>query len=64
MKKYERDGVFVASSFDFNVFTIIAKDNIDLNTRSTKVKHQIHGFTMTAMQFPDDEYDGIEQDPL
>ena len=38
LKKYEPDGVFVASSLKLNVFTIIAKDNIDLNAKSTKVK--------------------------
>ena len=62
--KYERDGVFVASSLKLNIFTIIAKDNIDMNAKSTEVKQHFHGISMTTMQFPFDEYSGIVQDPL
>ena len=45
-------------------FTIIAKDNIDLNSRSTKVKQHFHGVSMTTMQFPTADNPGIEQHVL
>ena len=50
LKKYERGGVFVANSLLLEVFTIIAKDNIDFNARSTKVSNHFHGISMTIMQ--------------
>ena len=47
-----------------NVFTIIAKDNIDLNARSTKVKDHFHGISMTQMQFLSKDVLGDVQQPL
>ena len=52
LKKYDLKGVFVASHLNFETFTIIAKDNIDLNAISTKVKKHFHGICVTTMQFP------------
>ena len=64
LKRYERDGVFVSSNLTLGTFTVIAKDNIDLNARSTKVKHHFHGISMTAMQFPSKDRPGFEQQVL
>ena len=51
-KKYDLKGVFVVSHLTFETFTIITKDNIDLNAISTKVKKHFHGISVTTMQFP------------
>lgn len=52
LKRFEHNGVFVAGHLTRNTFTIIAKDNIDLNSRSTKQKKHFHGISMSTMQFP------------
>ena len=61
MKKYKLEGVFVASYLTIETFTIIAKDNVDLNAISTKVKKHFHGITMTFMQSPSKENQGVKQ---
>ena len=64
LNRYERDGVFVAGNLRLELFTIIAKDNIDLNARSTKIKDHFHGISMTQMQFPSKANPGINQEIL
>ena len=64
LQKYEKDGVFVSGNLTRGTFTVIAKDNIDVNARSTKVKHHFHGISMTAMQFPSTKRPGFEQQVL
>ena len=49
LKKYDLEGVFVASDLTLETFTIIAKDNIDLNA---KVKKHFHGISITTIEFP------------
>ena len=49
LKKYKLEGVFVASHLTIEIFTINAKDNIDLNAISTKAKKHFHGISMTIM---------------
>ena len=61
LKKYKLEGVFVASHLNIEKFTITAEDNIDLNSISTKVKKHFHGFSMTIMQFPSRENQGVKQ---
>ena len=34
-----------------NLFTIIAKDNIDVSSESTKAEQHYHGISLTIMQF-------------
>ena len=48
--RYERDGVFTGNARK-GLFTVIAKDNIDVNSKSTKVSTHFHGISMTIMQF-------------
>ena len=61
LKKCNLEDVFVASHLTLETFTIIAKDNIDLNAISTKVKKHFHGISMTTMQFPSNENQGVKQ---
>ena len=60
VKKFDNDGVFTGNSRK-NLFTIIAKDNIDVNSKSTKVG-QHHLISMAIMQFLSNEnYNGLQQ---
>ena len=45
LKKCDLKGGFVASHLTLEKFTIIARDNIDLNARSAKVKTHFHGIS-------------------
>ena len=64
LRKYPLDGVFFFSNLSLGIFTVVAKDNIDLNARSTKVKQHFHGISMTTMQFPSKDCPGIKQQLL
>ena len=64
LKKYDLEGVFVASHLTRETITIIAKDNIDPNAISTKVKKHFHGICMTTMQFPLKENQGVKQNVI
>ena len=64
LKKCDLEGVFVASHLTRETITIIAKDNIDLNPISTKVKKHFHGICMTTMQFPLKENQGVKQNVI
>ena len=64
LKKYDLEGVFVANHLNLEAFTIIAKDKIDLNAVSTKVKKHFHGISMTIMQFPSKENQGVKQNVI
>ena len=55
IKQYYRNGVFTPRNLKKNVFTIIAKDNIDQNARSNTATTHYHGIRMTVMQFPTNE---------
>ena len=50
--QYHINGVFTPRSLKNNVFTIIAEDNINKNTRSTTASSHYHGNSQTVMQFP------------
>ena len=47
VKKSYLEGTFVASHLTCEAFTIIAKDNTDLNAISTRVKKHFHGVSMS-----------------
>ena len=64
LEKYDQDKVFVANSLKLHLFTVIAKDNIDMNASCTKIKQHFHGISMTTMQFPTSLSRGILQDTL
>ena len=50
--QYYINGVFTPRNLKKNVFTIIAKYNIDKNARSNTVSSHYHGISKTVMQFP------------
>ena len=62
--RYGIEGAFVASRLTLETFTIIAKDNIDLNAISTKVKKHFHGISITSMQFPSKEKQAVKQNVI
>ena len=64
LKKYGIEGVFLASRLTLETFTITAKDNIDLNAISTKVKKHFHGISMTTMQFPPTENQAVKKNVI
>ena len=49
-RQYESDGVLVPCAMRKNVFTILGKDNIDLNARSTDAKSHYHGTSLSGFQ--------------
>ena len=55
MNLYESDAVLVPSVMRKNVFTILAKDNIDLNAGSTDAKSHYHGPSLSDLQYPNQE---------
>ena len=61
LEKFDNDGAFTGNSRK-NLFTIIAKDNVDVNSKSTKVGQHYHGISMTIMQFlSNQDYIGLQQ---
>ena len=61
LKKFDNDEVFIRNSRK-NIFTIIAKDNIDVNSKSIKTGQHYHGISMTIMQiFSNENYNGLQQ---
>ena len=61
---YNVNGVFCPKTLKTGVFTIIAKDNIDHNARSTTATKHYHGTRMTAMQFIAEDNRDEDQIPL
>ena len=49
---YHINGVFTPRSLKKNVFTVIAKDNIDKNARSNTASSHYQGISRTVMQLP------------
>ena len=52
MQQYERDKVFLPKMLRKLLFTIIAKDNVDLISSSNTATAHYHGTSMTVLQFP------------
>ena len=52
IQQYKLEGAFIPSNLRKNVFTIIAKDNIDHNARSTTATKHYHGTSFSVLQFP------------
>ena len=61
---YNLQGVFVARHLALETFTIIAKNDADLNTISTKMKKHFDVISMTTMQFPLKENEGVKQNVI
>ena len=52
LKKYEINDCFIPDNFKNGIFTVVAKDNVDLNARCTIVKSHFHVISMSILQFP------------
>ena len=52
--QYVRDGAFCPSNLKKNVFTMMAKDNCDLNAASSTATMHYHGTSITVMQCPNE----------
>ena len=57
--QYSMDGVFAPSNK--GIFTLVAKDNIDQNARSTTAGRHYHGTSMIIMQYPTKDNPGQVQ---
>ena len=60
-KHYINTNVFAASPSKKNLFTVLAKDNINFNATSSTVVQHFHGTSMTTMQFVSEENLGEEK---
>ena len=61
VKDYNDNQVFCPSTLKRKVFSIIAKDNIVHNARSTTATKHYHGTSMTVMQFLSEDQSRIEK---
>ena len=52
INKYKKLDCFIPDNIKTGIFTVLAKDNIDLNARSTIIKSHFHGISMSILQFP------------
>ena len=52
LSQYARDGVLLPSVLKQDIFTIIAKDNIGINAKSSTASKHFHGTSMSILQFP------------
>ena len=52
LKKYEINDCFVPDNIKNGIFTVVAKDTIELNARCTIIKSHFHGISMSILQFP------------
>ena len=57
--QYNRDGSFLPGTLKKDILTIIAKDNIDQNSKSTTATRHYHGTSLFIFQFPSEENPGI-----
>ena len=59
LQQFDIDNVFIPKNSYGNAFTVIAKDNIDLNASSTTAKNHYHGTSLSMLNFPSNEDQGI-----
>ena len=57
--QYSRDGSFLSRTLRKGILTIIAKDNIDQNSKSTTAAKHYLGTSLSIFQFPTEENPGI-----
>ena len=62
LHKYELNGCSIPDNVKLNIYTVVAKDNIDLNSRSTIVKSHFHGISMSILQSPSPLNPGVSQE--
>ena len=59
ISQYNRDGEFLPRTLRKGTSMIIAKDNINQNSKSTTAKRHYHGTSLFIFQFPTEENPGI-----
>ena len=59
ISQYNRDGAFLPRTLRKGILTIIAKDSINQNSRSTTATRHYHGTSLSIFQFPTEENPGI-----
>ena len=52
LQQYKRDKIFLSKILRELLFTITAKDNVDLNSSLNTATGHCHGTSMTLLQFP------------
>ena len=57
--QYNRDGAFLTRTLKKGILSIIAKDTIDENSKSTTATKYYHGTSLSIYQFPTEETPGI-----
>ena len=58
-ESYQQYNCFFPNVLKKGLFTVMMKDNIDMNARSTFVKSHYHGTSLSVVQFPTIENPGI-----
>ena len=58
--QWKQGGVFCPSKLRKFIFTVMAKDNCDLNATSSTATQHYHGTSISVMQFPSDKNNGEE----
>ena len=59
ISQYDRDGAFLRRTLRKGILTIIAKNNVDQNSKSTTATRHYHGTSLFIFQFPSEENPGI-----
>ena len=62
ISQYDRDGAFLRRTLRKGILTIIAKNNVDQNSKSTTATRHYHGTSLSIFQFPTEENPGITVD--
>ena len=62
LEMFRKEEAFFPHMLKKEIYTVIAKDNIDVNAKSTIIKQHYHGISMTTMQFPSDVNPGVPQE--
>ena len=62
LQQFEHQHVFLPGASYQGIFTVIAKDNIDLNASSTTASNHYHGTSMSILQFPTNEVTGVQNE--
>ena len=59
MASFQTHEVFIANQLREDVYTVIVKDNVDLDGTSSFVKNHYHGTSISILQFPSFQNPGM-----
>ena len=62
LQQYDHRHVFLQRASCEGIFTVIAKDNIELNASSTTASNHYHGTSMSVLQFPRNEVPAVQNE--